>query len=121
MLMKLFFYILLGTLGSTYSEKLKSIQGRWINVDDKHSIITIDQKYFCQIYKKDTVYIGKYTRECKSCDTSYFSGKSSVTLDFLKLEDGSCYEITSILDTTLALRHTESGKIQVLKREPRQR
>lgn len=45
-----------------------------------------------------------------SCDLNYSDDKN---LDFISLEDGTCYEITGLSDTLLAFRHTASGSLQI--------
>lgn len=97
-------------------QHLKSIQGTWIDSEDKYSIMKIDRKNYYRIYKHDTTFFGKYWRSSVSCDSNYLNDKTEKNLDFIRLEDGTCYEITGLSDSTLAYRHTTSGKVYLFFR-----
>lgn len=96
-----------------YSEQRKSIIGTWIDEADEHSIVKIDKNTFYQIYDTATIFSGKYFRSSKSCDSNYLDNKMEKNLDFISIDDGTCFEITGLTDSTLAYRHTASGKMHV--------
>ena len=89
-----------------------SIQGKWVNKDDNSYVVKITKDKFYEIYNKDTS-VYKYYRNSKSCDTSYLNENNNPNLDFISLVDGRCFEITGLTDSTLAYRHTASGRLQV--------
>ena len=98
------------------AQQTKSIQGVWIDSEDKNIIVKIDRTKYYRIYKRDTVFSGKYFRSSNSCDSSYLNDSSIKNVDFLRIEDGTCYEITGISDSTLAYIHTASGKVYLFYR-----
>ena len=83
----------------------------WVNREDKHSIVKFDKTMYFQIYNADTVYSGKYFRSSSSCDTSYLDNNKEKNLDFISIADGTCFEITGLTESTLAYRHTVSGRM----------
>jgi hypothetical protein len=89
-----------------------SIQGNWISRDDNNYNLKITRDKFYEIYNYDTS-LYKYTRSSKSCDTTYLNENSNPNLDFISLDDGRCFEITGITDSTLVYRHTASGRMQL--------
>lgn len=89
-----------------------SIQRKWVNSDDNNYVVKITKDRFYEIYNNDTSFY-KYSRSSKSCDTSYLNENSNSNLDFISLDDGRCFEITGLTDSTLAYRHTASGRMQV--------
>lgn len=97
-------YSLLNQCSTDYS-----IQGYWINRDDRNYMIEITRDQFFEIYKNDTV-LHSYSRSCNSCDTTYMK-RNSMKLDFIKLNDGRCFEITGLTDSLLVYRHTISGRL----------
>lgn len=88
-----------------------SIQGTWTSMEDKHYVVKFTKDKFYEVYNSDTN-IYKYSRSSKSCDENYLK-ETNVNLDFFNLEDGRCFEITGLTDSTLAYRHTVSGRLQV--------
>ena len=88
-----------------------SIQGTWINGEDEHYIVKFTKDKFYEIYNSDTS-VYKYSRSSKSCDENYLK-EINPSLDFFSVDDGRCFEITGITDSTLAYRHTVSGKMQI--------
>ena len=111
--MKMVIAILVG-LSSIYhySTKKLSIQGKWVNNDDNNYVVKITKDNFYEIYSHNTSFY-KYSRSSKSCDKSYLKEDNNPDLDFIRLNDGRCFEITGLTDSTLAYRHTVSGKMQV--------
>ena len=89
-----------------------SIQGKWVNNNDNNYVVKITKDSFYEIYNIDTSFY-KYFRSSKSCDTNYLNKNSNLNLHFISLDDDRCFEITGLTDSTLAYRHTASGKIQV--------
>ena len=87
----------------------ESLQGTWVSNEDEHYRVKFTKDKFYEIYGSDTS-VYKYTRSSKSCDESY---SKDPKLDFLSIDDGRCFEITGVTDTTLAYRYTVSGKMQV--------
>jgi len=108
--------IILGLTGECLVQQTSSIEGEWISKNDNRSILNISRNAFCQIYNGDTLHCQKYVRSSASCDTSYLDSKNDKNLDFIRLEDGTCFEITGLTDSTLAYRHTQSGRMQVFSR-----
>ena len=92
-----------------------SIQGKWVNSDDNNYVVKITKDRFYEIYNNDTSFY-KYSRSSKSCDTSYLNETNNPNLDFISLDDGRCFEITGLTDSTLAYRHTVSGRMQVFNK-----
>lgn len=109
-------FIILGLVRECLPQQSLSIQGNWINKNDNLSVLNIGKNSFCQIYNRDTVSCEKYFRSSVSCDSNYLKYKNEKNLDFIRLEDGICYEITGLTDSTLAYRHTGSGKIHVFSK-----
>lgn len=103
--------MVLSSMHQCSTQKL-SIQGKWINRDDSNYIVKITKDRFCEIYDRDTSFY-KYSRSSKSCDTSYLNETNNPNLDFISLDDGRCFEITGLTDSTLAYRHSASGRMQV--------
>ena len=64
-----------------------------------------------ELYKNDTISANNYHLTNQSCDTSYVSEKAT-NLEFIAMNDGTCFEITGLNDTLLSIRHTASGKLQ---------
>jgi hypothetical protein len=91
-----------------------SIQGKWVSSSDNNYVVKITKDKFYEIYKNDTSFY-KYSRSSKSCDTSYLN-ETNPNLDFISLDDGRCFEITGLTDSTLAYRHTASGRMQVFNK-----
>jgi len=102
------------------AQQKKPIQGAWIDNEDKNSVVKFDRKKYYQIYKFDTVFSGKYFRSSTSCDSNYLNYNSIKNLDFICVDDGTCFEITGLTDSTLAYRHTISGKVHLFFRSPQQ-
>ena len=89
-----------------------SIRGNWVNNDDNNYVVKITKDRFYEIYNNDTSFY-KYSRSSESCDKSYLNEDNNPNLDFISLDDGRCFEITGLTDSTLAYRHTASGRMQV--------
>lgn len=89
--------------------KNSSLHGTWISDEYEHYIVKFTSDKLYEIHDKDTS-VYNYLRGSKSCDESY---SKEPNLDFLSLEDGRCFEITGLTDTSLAYRHTVSGRLQV--------
>jgi hypothetical protein len=105
--------IIVSSIQQCSAQQKKSIQGEWINKEDSHSIVKFDKNTFYQIYNTDTVHSAKYFRSSVSCDSNYLKNNDHKNLDFIRIEDGTCFEITGLTDSTLAYRHTVSGRMQV--------
>ena len=89
-----------------------SIQGRWVSSKDNNYIVKITKDRFYEIYNRNISFY-KYSRSSKSCDTNYINETNNPNLDFISLDDGRCFEITGLTHSTLAYRHTASGRMQV--------
>jgi hypothetical protein len=103
--------IVLGLIHKCSNTNNMSIQGEWASVEDEHYIVKFTADKFYEIYNKDTSFYN-YSRSSKSCDENYLK-KEDKSLDFIKVNDGRCFEITGLSDTILAYRYTISGKIQI--------
>ena len=101
------------------SNKSNLIQGEWIDKDDEKSIIKFEKEKFYMFYDSDTIQFKKYTVNTTSCDSNYYSNMNAKKLNFISVEDGTCYEITSLSDSILAYRHTVSGKLHVFYKAPK--
>lgn len=86
------------------------LNGTWVSKDDKLYMIEFDEKMFYEIYDSEKSSY-TYTRNSKSCDENYLNQTNEVNLDFISLDDGRCFEITSLSDSILVYRHTSSGKL----------
>lgn len=102
--------IVFGLIQECCSSNL-SIQGTWTIEEDEHYVVKITQDDFFEIYDKDTS-VCKYSSRSKTCDEKYLKETNS-SLDFISVEDGRCFEITGITDSTLAYRYTASGRMQI--------
>jgi hypothetical protein len=87
------------------------LQGTWRHKEDSLSVLRFDKDMYFEIYDNETLDSGKFYRSSASCDTSYMKDTQGKNFEFLRMSDGSCYEITGISDTVLALRHTTSGRL----------
>lgn len=103
---------------SLHLNQKKSIIGKWKEILDENSIMIFEELNYWTLYNKDTIFTGTYSRSSNTCDSIYFSKANSNNniLDFIRLSDGTCYEITGINDTILAYRYTSSGRIHVFKK-----
>jgi hypothetical protein len=95
---------------SKCNTKSLPLDGTWISKEDKLYVIKFDKNMFYEIYDNDTSSY-KYSRNSESCDKSYLNETNEVNLDFISLDDGRCFEITSFSDSILVYRHTSSGKL----------
>jgi hypothetical protein len=86
-------------------------KGTWTSEEDELYVVKFTKDKFYEIYNGDTS-VYKYSRSSKSSDENYLK-KANVNLDFFSLEDGRCFEITGLTDSTLAYRHTVSGRMQI--------
>jgi len=89
------------------------ILGKWINEEDTSDQIIIESRYFYSVYKTDTLSLSEYKLSNKSCDKNYMKDSNNKNLLFMSLSNQTCYEITGLSDSTLAYRHTTSGKLHV--------
>ncbi|WP_423738030.1 hypothetical protein [Chitinophaga caseinilytica] len=110
----LFHLVLIFQLGNHIQQKAL-LRGKWVNLDDSHFKIEFRETSYCWFYNKDTVASGTYTWSHQSCDTSYYKGPDR-TLEFIRLNDGSCYEITGLTKQNLSYRYTVNGKLHRFKR-----
>lgn len=115
MYMKIFLISILTVVQNCSNDSI-SIYGKWVNIDDKQSVVLFDKNLLYRINGLDTISISNYIRSSNSCDLKYLNSNDP-TLDFIKLEDGTCFEITGLSDSTLTYRHTVSGKIHMYCRE----
>lgn len=92
------------------SSQAPSLEGKWISRDDKNWTLTISKTTFCENYQGEES-CESYVRSGTSCDTTYTKLQE---LDFIALSDGRCFEITGLTKSTLAYRHTVSGRLHVL-------
>lgn len=61
------------------------------------------------------MFFNGYSRATTLCDTDYLSDSThEENPDFIRLDDGTCYEIMGVSDTILTYRHTISGTLYVL-------
>lgn len=92
-----------------------SIHGTWTSVKDEHYVIKFTGNKFYEIYKND-ISSYSYSRSSRSCDEKYLK-KTDPSLDFISIDDGRCFEITGITDSTLAYRQTVSGRLNVFYKQ----
>jgi hypothetical protein len=92
------------------------IKGRWINNNDSKSVILVTKSKYIETYDRDTIYVGNYLTGIHSCDNDYFEKTSAQKLDFIKVEDGRCFEIVGLTSNRLSLRYTTSGRVQVFRK-----
>jgi hypothetical protein len=97
-----------------YQADSESLKGRWISQGDSQSTLIITDRKFIKLYGSDTTYAGSYSRSSASCDSNYYKGPEK--LDFLKLDDGTCFEITGVTQKILAYRYTPNGRLHVFRR-----
>jgi hypothetical protein len=116
MLSKLLFAVILFYPIIGVSEYSLSIHGKWQANQDAKSVLVITRTNYIEIYDRDTVYSGSYQYSHNSCDTTYMTNKKLGNLDFIKIEDGRCFEITGLSSKILAIRYTQSGKLLVFHR-----
>jgi hypothetical protein len=115
--MKMFF--LAWSLSAYYFvQKEPSLNGVWVSVDDKNARIIFKEQRFYSLYGKDTLDAGSFKRSVHSCDSKYMNNtqKADFILLISKLDE-SCFEITGLSDSTLAYRHTGSGRLHVFHRK----
>ena len=108
-----FFFFTLFLIVSTYSCHQESIDGTWISKDDVMSKIIFTKNSYYSIYGTDTISRGTFERRSYTCDSSYIDPIVKADFLWLRGEHETCYEITGLTDSTLAYRHTTSGKLQV--------
>ncbi len=96
-------------------EQPSPILGHWVNTEDKNSHIIIENKLIYQLYNNDTISANNYQLTNQSCDTNYIS-KNVTNLEFIAMNDGTCFEITGLNATLLSFRHTVSGKLQEFRK-----
>ncbi|MBK7374650.1 MAG: hypothetical protein IPJ02_03520 [Chitinophagaceae bacterium] len=115
--MKTFF--LIWSLSAYYFvQKEPSLNGVWVSVDDKKATIIFKGQKYYSLYDTDTVRTGSFKRSVRSCDAKYMN--STQKADFILLIsklDETCFEITGLSNSTLAYRHTNSGKLHVFQRK----
>jgi hypothetical protein len=110
--MKFFFFTLV-LIANIHSCDQKSIDGIWINKDDKMSKIIFNKNNYYSIYGTDTISRGTFERRTYTCDSSYLNPTVKADFIWLRGEHEACYEITGLTDSTLAYRYTVSGKMKV--------
>lgn len=111
--MKTFVITLAFILINQQPEQIKSIEGTWTDETDDHSSITFGKNMVCEMSDADTTYSGKYFRSSTSCDNNYLKNNNEKNLEFISFDDGRCFEITGLTDSTLAFRHTASGSMHI--------
>ncbi|MGE7776592.1 hypothetical protein ACQKLP_17835 [Chitinophaga sp. NPDC101104] len=84
------------------------LKGRWGSQEDSRSRVEFHDRAYYRIYDKDTTAKGTYTWSHQSCDTSYYKGPDR-KLEFIRLDDGSYYEITALTKQNLSYRYTVNG------------
>ncbi len=107
-------YLLFAFLVQQCAINKNVIYGTWISESDPNAIVEIDRAEYRQVYESETTSY-KYELSSYSCDKNYYDGKEQ-NLTFLKLDDGSCYEVTGLTDSTLTLRYITSGRLLVFKK-----
>jgi hypothetical protein len=95
----------------------ESIDGIWISKEDKMSKIIFSKNNYYSIYGTDTISKGTFKRSVYTCDSSYIDPNIKADFILLKGDHEACYEITSILDSMLAYRHTSSGRLHAFIKE----
>ncbi len=93
-----------------------SIEGKWIDKDDAKSVLIITSNRYIDVYCRDTIYSGKYSRSNYSCDSVYWKDDNVKKLDFIKVSDGRCFEIIGLTMNSLSLRYTTSGRLLVFRK-----
>jgi len=110
--MKYITILMMFSYSSICNHRTVSLNGTWVNKEDKDYIISINNEIFSEKYKeKITTY--KCVRSSIPCDSTYMDDVDNHKLDFISLDDGRCFEITGITKTTLSYRYTVSGKLQM--------
>lgn len=89
------------------------LTGKWVNNTDKRSIVTITATKYIERYAGHAPSIVGYKRAKISCDTAYVKNPGAEHPDFIKLDDGRCFEIVGLTNSRLSLRYTVSGKLLV--------
>jgi hypothetical protein len=89
------------------------VEGHWISKIDRRYKLIISKDRFIEIYERDTT-SNKYWRTQTSCDSSYYRGNEK--LDFIKIADGRCFEVTALTASKLAYRYTPSNRLWVFER-----
>jgi len=95
-------------LFTSFSFSHLSLKGRWISNDDPKSILIITDTKFIEIYNRDTTY-SNYIKSNHSCDTTYASSK--IHSNFIKIDDGRCFEIIGLSSNGLSLRYATRGNL----------
>lgn len=97
-------------------KKDSSLQGCWNNQNDADYSICFNDSKCLIVYQEDTLDVFEYVCLNYSCDANYMS--DSIVGDFILIldADSSCYEITSLDDSSLVYRHTQTGVLHVFKR-----
>lgn len=114
--MKAIILIFVLILTQKCGDKSQLLQGKWVDTEDENSSIRFEHGNFYMFYNSDTIQTKKYEMTNVSCDTNYYNNKNIEELNFLRVEDGTCYEITGFSDSILAYRHTVSGKLHVFRK-----
>jgi len=107
-------FILISLIVCLQTSSQISIKGRWISQSDPKSVVIITDSKFIELYGRDTTYSAEYWRSSKSCDSSYYNGNKK--LDFLRIKDGRCFEITGVSKTQMSFRYTMNGKLHLFRR-----
>lgn len=107
------FFLTTALILNIHSCHQESIDGIWISKEDKMSKIIFSKNNYCSIYDTDTISKGTFERSAYTCDSSYIDPTIRADFILLRGEHEDCYEITGLTDSTLAYRHTASGRIHV--------
>jgi len=108
-------YLLFALLLQQCAMNKAIIYGTWQNESDPNTIVEIDRLEYREVSENNETQSYKYELSLYSCDKSYYNGNER-NLTFLKLDDGRCYEVTGLTDSTLALRYVTSGRLLIFKR-----
>lgn len=103
--------------GPTLNEINLKLQGRWVNKEDSNWKLAFEKGKVVETYEGEILGSYPFSLSKNSCDASSYGDKQDMGI-FLSYsnEENSCFEITSIEESTLAYRETTTGKLHVFER-----